>query len=74
MAIFVGLVNVDLNANDEYYSSIDDVYLGFVEASCEILALEYFEKNWTPNDIENLCDWVRPNYEIRVEELNVNPK
>ena len=73
MAFFVGLVDVDLSVNGEYYSNIDNIYLGVVESSCEILALEYFEKNWTPSDIEDLGRWVRPNYSIKVEELNVNP-
>ena len=70
MSKYIGLVDVGLSAGGgEYYSSIDDIFLGTVEMDNEDDALEFFNQRWNRNAIENLGDWVYGSYYIKVLEV-----
>lgn len=70
MAKYIGLADVTLCANGEYYSSIDDVFLGIVEMDDDNSALEFFVDAWRGDDIAELGNWVRNNdYRIKIQKI-----
>lgn len=71
MKKFIALVNVSLNANDEYSSYLEDIFLGIYEAENDEEALEKVKAEWDKqSEIENLGDWVDGyDYYIKVREI-----
>ena len=70
MKNFIVLVEISLDANGEYFSSISDVYFGRVTADTAELALEKAKETITPEMIKGRCDFARGyDFYIRVEEI-----
>ena len=71
MKKFIALVDVNLSANDEYSSGLEDIFLGIYEAENAEEALEKVKEEWDKREhIEGLGDWVKGyDYYIKVKEI-----
>lgn len=70
MKNFLILVDIELAANDEYCSSITDVYFGRISAETKEIALEKAKETVTSDKIKNRCSFAKGyDYYINVEEV-----
>lgn len=70
MKNFLILVDIELAANDEYHSSITDVYFGKISAETKEIALEKAKEIVTSRKIKDHCDFAKGyDYYIHLEEV-----
>lgn len=70
---FIVLASVSLSANDEYYSSIEDIFLGCIEAESKDDALEKVNPNLSSHlntDYSWICEY---DYDITVVSIDKAP-
>lgn len=70
MKKFLVLVNISLNANDEYRDNIEDIFIEVIEAPSQAEAYMLAQHKVSGQDIENLCSFsVGYDYEVHVKEV-----
>lgn len=70
MKKFIVLVDVGLNANDEYGDYMENVFIEIIEAKNEKDALEVAKSNVTPEDVKELSGFAdNSEYDIHVKEV-----